>query len=134
VQSTPAFCSQTLCSAPIVEFIDANLLCWGGDVRHREAFQASGRVRQCCPGSLRLSEHDLTLSLCAQLSGTLRNATYPYLALVLLSTGSRHGALVPGQSRHSLSCSPLPWQANLGRCIRRVCHRGQATALARAGT
>lgn len=40
-QSTPAFCAQTVCSAPIVEFIDANVLCWGGDVRHREAFQAS---------------------------------------------------------------------------------------------
>ena len=47
-QSTPAFCSQTLCSAPIVEFIDANVLCWGGDVRHREAFQASRVCARRC--------------------------------------------------------------------------------------
>ena len=48
MQSTPAFCAQTLCAAPMVEFIDANVLCWGGDVRHREAFQASlARVCRC---------------------------------------------------------------------------------------
>ena len=53
-QSTPAFCAQTLCSAPIVEFIDANVLCWGGDVRHREAFQASPRSALCLVARLTL--------------------------------------------------------------------------------
>ena len=37
----------------------------------------------------------------AQLSGTLRNATYPYLALVLLSAGSRRAAPAHCASRVS---------------------------------
>jgi hypothetical protein len=39
-QSTPAFCTQTLCSEAVTEFVDTHLLLWGGDVRHSEAYQA----------------------------------------------------------------------------------------------
>jgi hypothetical protein len=46
-QNTAAFCAQTLCAPAVVEFIDSNLLIWGGDVRHSEAYQARKAGAPC---------------------------------------------------------------------------------------
>jgi len=51
-----------LCSPAVVAFLNANVLCWGGDVRHSEAYQ---------------------------LSGALQHATFPHLALLTLGEGNR---------------------------------------------
>ena len=41
-QDTPAFCTGTLCHDAVVEFLSEQVLVWGGDVRHSDAFQARG--------------------------------------------------------------------------------------------
>jgi len=49
----------------VVDFLHANVLVWGGDVRHSEAHQVSGM---------------------------LQNTTFPHLSLVMSGPSSRHAA------------------------------------------
>ncbi|GAB4818640.1 hypothetical protein N2152v2_005686 [Parachlorella kessleri] len=75
-QDTEAFCRGTLSDPQLVEYIHSTLLCWGGDLRHSDAFR---------------------------LSSSLRAAAYPYLGLLAFS-GARtrlvtciEGRMAPSQ-------------------------------------
>lgn len=62
-QDTDAFCRGTLCAPEVADYCNATFLCWGGDLRHSDAFR---------------------------LSASLRAAAYPYVALLAFS-GTRWG-------------------------------------------
>ncbi|ERN16103.1 hypothetical protein AMTRI_Chr11g95210 [Amborella trichopoda] len=42
---TSAFCRDTLCAQPVVEFLNENFVCWGGSVRSSEGFKMSNSLR-----------------------------------------------------------------------------------------
>lgn len=60
--NTPLFCERTLCSEPVVQFVNENFVAWGGDVRTSEGFQ---------------------------MSNSLKASTYPFCAVVMGSTNQR---------------------------------------------
>lgn len=39
------FCRSVLCAPALVEEARAQFVCWGGDVRHSDAFQLAGRLQ-----------------------------------------------------------------------------------------
>ena len=45
LQDTDAFCRGTLCAPDLVEYVNATFLCWGGDLRHSDAFRLSTSLR-----------------------------------------------------------------------------------------
>jgi hypothetical protein len=70
-EDTRRFCERTLCDEVVLDFLAANLLVWGGDVRSAEAHLVSSM---------------------------LQSATFPHLALVHSSQGSRGPVLVASSS------------------------------------
>lgn len=60
--NTPLFCERTLCSEPVVQFVNENFVAWGGDVRTSEGFQ---------------------------MSNSLKASTYPFCAVVMGSNNQR---------------------------------------------
>lgn len=60
--NTPLFCERTLCSEPVVQFVNENFVAWGGDVRESEGFQ---------------------------MSNSLKASTYPFCAVVMGSNNQR---------------------------------------------
>lgn len=60
--NTPVFCERTLCSEPVVRFVNENFVAWGGDVRTSEGFQ---------------------------MSNSLKASTYPFCAVVMSSNNQR---------------------------------------------
>lgn len=60
--NTPSFCERTLCSEPVVQFVNENFVAWGGDVRTSEGFQ---------------------------MSNSLKASTYPFCAVVMGSNNQR---------------------------------------------
>ena len=41
-QDTARFCTDTLCEPELVAFLNAQFVCWGGDVRSTDAFRVRG--------------------------------------------------------------------------------------------
>ena len=41
MQDTDVFCHDTLCNAEVVEFVNANFLCWAGSITTADAFQVT---------------------------------------------------------------------------------------------
>ena len=41
VQDTDTFCRSTLCHPEVTQWLDAMLVCWGGNVRYHSAFDVS---------------------------------------------------------------------------------------------
>ncbi|KAG0566620.1 hypothetical protein M758_7G066100 [Ceratodon purpureus] len=60
--NTPLFCERTLCSEPVVQFVNENFVAWGGDVRSSEGFQ---------------------------MSNSLKASTFPFCAVVMGSSNQR---------------------------------------------
>lgn len=60
--NTPGFCERTLCSEPVVQFVNENFVAWGGDVRTSEGFQ---------------------------MSNSLKASTFPFCAVVMGSSNQR---------------------------------------------
>ena len=38
-QDTDYFCRETLCNPEVVEYVNNNFLCWGGDIRYTDTFR-----------------------------------------------------------------------------------------------
>ena len=43
VQDAEAFCQQTLCNSQLSAYINSTFVCWGGDIRHPDAYRLSNR-------------------------------------------------------------------------------------------
>ncbi|CAN0044149.1 unnamed protein product [Ectocarpus fasciculatus] len=46
-QDTPNFCRSTLCSEPMVDFMQHNVLVWGGSLMHGEAYAVGNALDAC---------------------------------------------------------------------------------------
>ena len=42
-QDAEAFCRQTLCNSQLVDYLNSTFVCWGGDIRHPDAYRLSNR-------------------------------------------------------------------------------------------
>jgi hypothetical protein len=106
MQSTEAFCRDVLCDPDLVDFVNAQLTSWGGDIRQPDPYGVSHRlsVRWCvamtpgvnvrvwhatrlhvafarlCPTYLSLP--GMHACVCLQLSLRLAVTGYPYVALL----------------------------------------------------
>ena len=43
VQDAEAFCRQTLCNSQLSAYLNSTFVCWGGDIRHPDAYRLSNR-------------------------------------------------------------------------------------------
>lgn len=92
LQDTDAFCRGTLCAPEVADYCNATFLCWGGDLRHSDAFR---------------------------LSASLRAAAYPYVALLAFS-GTRWGPARMWQVKGRVCLQLLPLRRAAGILGRQV--------------
>ena len=48
MQDTEAFCRSTLCHPEVTQWLDAMLICWGGNIRYHSAFDVSAVALLYC--------------------------------------------------------------------------------------
>jgi hypothetical protein len=92
LQETPAFCRRTLCAPAVVEYLRDNYLVWGGDIRQRDAFQLSGALRAATyPFLAVLANHNSRVTLLTYMEG---HVTPDELVACLANVLDQQGAML----------------------------------------